>query len=61
MSATRLHNELSAWLSARHAEKAKVILAGGLSPELYRERCAELRMIEAMAEELGKALKRAKD
>jgi len=61
VSAQRLYEQLSAWLSTRHAEKSKVILAGQLTPELYRERCAELRMIEAISEELGRALKRAKE
>lgn len=59
-SAQRFHDELVKWLTEQANKKADIILSGSCT-ETYKERCAELRIYQAVLAEIPEALKRAKE
>lgn len=61
VSAERYNAELVKWLTERVAEKRQAVVDGVATFELYRERCAEIRMLNSVLEQLPKLLRKAKE
>jgi len=59
-SATRFHDELVKWLTAKH-EKVSNDIVEGVPTEVYKERCAEARAYREMLKQIPEIMKKAKD
>lgn len=59
-SAARFEAELQKWVTAQMAELSAQILAG-VPVDVYKERCAELRMYTRLMAELPEIKRKAKD